>query len=674
MPTQTLSFSDQIDIVRTSVHMHPKWYRRQSPDVALLGMEPAEHYLKYGAALGRDPGRHFSTSFYVDTYPDASRSGLNPLVHFETIGLPGGYVCQPGYGGERARHDVAQIRYKLLNLVMTDRALADLEALSKVHPHSEGRAAALQELALWHMRQDTEAGYDTALRHTACARRYAATAELRARLAYAELLCWHFLSDRDRALAAWGRAAEAGDVDPDVLLARANLEPDSERRLFFVNLVLQHYAIPLIAFDTGEGAAPYDRLRIARPVSPVPDGPLVSVLVAAYNAADVLPTALRSLQTQSWRNLEVLVLDDCSSDGTVDVVRNFAASDARIRLVPMAENGGAYVARNRGLDLANGKYVTLHDAGDWSHPLKIETQVRHLETTPRTIGCMSEQARSTPDLQFVRWAGRCRFLIPNVSSFMFRRQPMREHFGYWDTVRFSADNELISRMRVKFGGSAVQELATGPLSFQRETETSAISDAALGVKGFKFGVRREYFEAQRYRHAQDEDLKYDADPARRAFAVPVIMQPERSHLAKELHHRTVVLAGDFRVTDCGSEIAALRTDNSVGLVEIYNYDVPAGPGNSSQMPAAIRREIDGKDVRVLAFGEQASCDLLVVLGLDVLRDRQRYVAEIAAEKIAILVSEIPEDWGDWIGNLRFYFGTPATLYATDADVRHHLPP
>ncbi|MDU8912134.1 glycosyltransferase [Aestuariicoccus sp. MJ-SS9] len=680
-PVLPRSLSEQARLIRKTGHVHGAWYRARYADVDRLGMDPAEHYLKYGAALGRDPGKDFDTAFYLAQHPLLAAHGVNPLLHYALHGRFKGYPCQGPSEAGAGRQAVDLLRYKLLSLGFTERPLAELAEVVQGDAAPQVRAQAARELAMWHMREGTEEGYRRALGWLGTARPHAHDVEFRCRLATLELLCHHFLGQREAGLAAWDRAAAAGEADADVLLARVNFETAPGARVALINRVLGRFGIPPVTLlPGGDGRAPYDRLAAETAPAPVAEGPLVSVLVAAYDAADTLPTALRSLSEQSWRNLEILVLDDCSPDGgaTARVTEDHAARDPRIRLIRMERNGGAYVARNRGLDEAQGVYVTLHDADDWSHPVKIETQVRHLEDNPDVIGCTSDQARASSDLDFTRWTARGQFLIGNTSSFMFRRDAVRRDFGYWDTVRFSADNELIRRIRRKHGQPAVTEMQTGPLSFQRDSASSIIANKALGISGFMFGVRKEYLEAQRHHRAEGGTLKYGSDPAHRPFPVPVIMRPERKKLARDFGHSPVIFAGDFRLRDealdsCLADIAALRAAGlRVGLIEMRRYDLGHPGRDRLAMTGAMRQALTDPGVQILGFGEEAACDLLVLRDARVAEEPQRYLPSIAPDRLAVIADRAPDDIRRVDDHLQRQFGRPATWYPAHALARGAL--
>lgn len=107
--------------------------------------------------------------------------------------------------------------------------------------------------------------------------------------------------------------------------------------------------------------------------------PTVSVLVPAYNSADFVREAITSALEQHDVPLEVIVVDDGSSDGTAEVVTGM--SDPRVRLLQQ-ENGGVAVARNRAAAAARGEFLALLDADDVWLPHKLATQLRRLEDDP----------------------------------------------------------------------------------------------------------------------------------------------------------------------------------------------------------------------------------------------------------------------------------------------------
>ncbi|GHB41508.1 hypothetical protein GCM10007094_33690 [Pseudovibrio japonicus] len=684
----------QKKIIRQTKQVHSNWYRQTYPDVAKANIDPAEHYLKYGAAMGRNPGKGFQTNFYLETYPDVAEAEMNPLVHFALHGEKKGYKRRSPYKSrEEAKEKLRlkTLRTNLLSFGFTEQAPLDLEDMLDKSPLPHVRASAARELALWNMRSNTDEGYKVALRYLERSREEAPDLSFRQKLATSEVLCQYFLGDRSAMEASYEQACLSGELSPDLLLAWANHAEAASDRCLWINEVLGVFDISPIKMTDDVSLSPYDRLTSAEELLEVTDGPRVTVLLAAYNAADTLPTALRSLQEQTWKNLEVLVIDDCSPDGgeTCNVVEKFGAGDPRIKLLRMEVNGGAYVARNHALDQATGEYITIHDADDWSHPKKIEVQARYLARNSEIVGCTSQQARALSDLTFTRWTGSGQFIITNTSSFMFRREPMREHLGYWDTVRFSADNELIRRMRKVFGKEAVPFLNTGPYSFQRHSDTSIVADEVMGVNGFMFGARKEYLDAQNFNRNNRANVQFTNDISVRPFPAPVIMRPDRKRINAKASHIPVITGSEFRMPggSVQSSIEELQVAHKFGIpsavFELRRYDLGFSTESPSQMKDNARQQIFDTGTRILTFGEKVSCDLLILRDPLILHHFQRYVPTIDAKEIKVIVNQPPmSDYSsegvlryhvkECAENIRRYFGKDATWHPIGPLIRDTL--
>jgi teichuronic acid biosynthesis glycosyltransferase TuaG len=105
---------------------------------------------------------------------------------------------------------------------------------------------------------------------------------------------------------------------------------------------------------------------------------LVTVIIPTFNSATYVERAIRSVLGQTHHHLQILIIDDASTDDTVDVCKAVAANDGRLQLVTREENGGGAASRNDGIDAARGKWVAFLDADDEWFPQKIETQLRFM--------------------------------------------------------------------------------------------------------------------------------------------------------------------------------------------------------------------------------------------------------------------------------------------------------
>lgn len=118
------------------------------------------------------------------------------------------------------------------------------------------------------------------------------------------------------------------------------------------------------------------------------DGVLVSVVMPVFNAQATLRRAVRSVLEQGFDKLELIVVDDGSTDGSVEILDQFATCDTRVRLLRQPANAGVAEARNAGIRAATGTHVAFLDSDDWWHPSKLELQVlQMLETGARVSYC-----------------------------------------------------------------------------------------------------------------------------------------------------------------------------------------------------------------------------------------------------------------------------------------------
>lgn len=111
---------------------------------------------------------------------------------------------------------------------------------------------------------------------------------------------------------------------------------------------------------------------------------VVSVIIPVYNRVTFLPTCMEALKAQTYQNLQILLIDDGSTDGTLALCNQYAAEDSRITVIP-GTHSGVSAARNLGLDAATGEYVFFIDSDDSMHPRLIETEVRQLNETKAAI-------------------------------------------------------------------------------------------------------------------------------------------------------------------------------------------------------------------------------------------------------------------------------------------------
>ena len=148
---------------------------------------------------------------------------------------------------------------------------------------------------------------------------------------------------------------------------------------------------------------------------------MVSIIIPTYNAEKSIRQTIESVIAQSYDNWEMIVVDDCSKDGTREVIKAYAEKDSRIRLISLNKNNGSPAApRNIGISEANGEWVAFLDADDIWHPRKLELQIAAIQSTQANF--CSTQMKDFFDKEEVR------FLEPdkvNIEKITFSRQLRR---------------------------------------------------------------------------------------------------------------------------------------------------------------------------------------------------------------------------------------------------------
>lgn len=103
----------------------------------------------------------------------------------------------------------------------------------------------------------------------------------------------------------------------------------------------------------------------------------VSVIIPVYNSEKYLKQCLDSVLSQTYKNLEIICIDDCSTDKSVKIIKSI--NDSRIKLIKLKTNSGAGVCRNKGIDVATGDYICFLDSDDYWYLDKIEKQINFIE-------------------------------------------------------------------------------------------------------------------------------------------------------------------------------------------------------------------------------------------------------------------------------------------------------
>jgi glycosyltransferase involved in cell wall biosynthesis len=426
--------------------------------------------------------------------------------------------------------------------------------------------------------------------------------------------------------------ANFGLTLPDALFGA---EAKRKLQISWLNSLLELHGLATLDFDSKVKPLTIDDLPdLFGPVPQKALGPKVTVLLPVFNGEEFIHTALAGLAAQSYRNIEVLVIDDASTDGTRELVKKFAASDKRFRLIQVKVNGGSYRARNIGLEEAMGEFVTVHDADDWSHPQKLELQVAPLIAQPKLMATLSRGIRVAHEsLRFLTVANGL-YIRQNISSLMFRREPTQAAIGYWDEVLFGGDSEFHERLEAQFGASSVKLVSAGPLSFTRFLASSLTGGGYASTQSGITGIRRFYVDSYNFWHEQIKagrlSPKIGRASAGRPFAAPPLQHDRKAKYAKF----ELVLVADLTSSKQNEAAAVLKQVAGLKRVGLLNLSA-AG----ERLNPAILSAVDFEKVSLLLPGDIATAKVVRILNSAALGHVPKVMAELTADTVEFVNEE-----------------------------------
>jgi glycosyltransferase involved in cell wall biosynthesis len=225
----------------------------------------------------------------------------------------------------------------------------------------------------------------------------------------------------------------------------------------------------------------------------LPDSPLVSVVTTVYNAGDGLARTLESVQHQTFRDFELILIDDGSTDRTWEIISRLELS--RVRAHRNAANKGQTLSLNAALEMAQGRYIARHDAEDTSLPDRLQKQVDFLESHPDValVGAQVDwvDAPGNTIRHFEYPTGHDAIVerLKTKNSFghgsvMARRDTLLELGGYREIFRLAQDYDLWLRLVEEHRAANLPEtlykmrFSARMASVARNSEQNAYADLA----------------------------------------------------------------------------------------------------------------------------------------------------------------------------------------------------
>jgi len=244
----------------------------------------------------------------------------------------------------------------------------------------------------------------------------------------------------------------------------------------------------------------------------------VSVIIPVYNAGKYIERTLQSALNQTYKDIEIIFVDDCSKDDSAEIIANYMTRFQNIVYYKLAKNMGAAVARNTALNIAKGRYVAFLDSDDQWLPQKLEKQLdlmkkKNVSLSYTAIEMIDEQDKLIKGKRNVRDHLDYKFLLHNTmiatstvivdrnltSSFQMPLRRSGQDYATWllllrgGTIAFGL-NEVLSRYRVTNDSLSSNKFKSIKQVWQIQTQDEHICKfyASVNVLCFIFNALKKY--------------------------------------------------------------------------------------------------------------------------------------------------------------------------------------
>jgi glycosyltransferase involved in cell wall biosynthesis len=235
--------------------------------------------------------------------------------------------------------------------------------------------------------------------------------------------------------------------------------------------------------------------------------PLVSIIIPCYNSSRFIRTALESVFQQTYSNYEIIAVNDESTDDTETILQAYGD---RIKYIKR-KNGGPSAAKNSGLEIAQGEFITFLDHDDTFAPTKLEVQVKLLLENPEALACIGKShyvfsEGATPDL----------VIFPDdthevhnylLGSMLFRKEVFEKYGLFNEKLIYAEDVDLVNRLRENQEKMVITNDVTLHYSMHSTNLTKNRMDTAQGmIKALKLSLDRRRKEGEIKPHTSLKDL------------------------------------------------------------------------------------------------------------------------------------------------------------------------
>lgn len=215
----------------------------------------------------------------------------------------------------------------------------------------------------------------------------------------------------------------------------------------------------------------------------------VTVVTPSWNSEKYIQETIKSVQAQTYQNWEMIIVDDCSTDRTVEIVKAIAKNEPRVKILQQDKNSGAGAARTRSMQNATGRYIAYLDADDIWKPEKLEKQVQFMKEKDCGFSCTSYEVINDAGVPLNKYV----HMLPKVDYVGFLTNNLLQTVGIMvDTDKVNKDYLVMPDIRRRQDAATwLQVLKAGfecygldeILAEYRRTEGSLSSNKLKAVKG-----------------------------------------------------------------------------------------------------------------------------------------------------------------------------------------------
>lgn len=406
------------------------------------------------------------------------------------------------------------------------------------------------------------------------------------------------------------------------------------------NKTFSRYDLAPIGLDDHKELPAFDRLTCCSSEGR-DGGELVSVILTAYRPQEThLRTSVKSILNQTWKNLELIIVNDCSGPEYEKTFDDIGQMDSRITVINAAANQGTYVSRNIGYAASHGEFITGQDDDDWSHPERIERQVGFLKSNSHMVGCRVNGIMCNESLGRVRLGYKP--IGPNASSLMVSREGYELAGGYLD-ARKAADTEYYYRV-ARAAGKEIGTLKES-LSIVRILSNSlSRSDFA---PGWRHTSRRSFRSSYEYWHRSSSRKELHVDKE----SSPPVKIPRRFEVRDDtgkLPSFDVIFAGDWQ--NFGgpqkSMLEEIRALLRLGYrIAIMNLEAGRFMSKSDQatLNDEVQALINNGTVDEVLYDEEVHAHLLILRYPPILQFFVYEQSRLCIDSMIILANQAPSE-------------------------------